>query len=281
MRKPYQAVRRYPRNITGRDFVVGDVHGCFSRLDTRLAELGYDPINDRLFSVGDLIDRGPESAAVLEAVRRHRIKAILGNHEDMLVRWCFEDAHGAETVMMNGGGWFMDLADGSGRARPIARFMASLPYAIEIDTVHGPVGLLHADAPRENGVNWSPCSSAKIAVASLAGRCCGSALDGSSLASARVSRCRRGLRRSFGRTATHSTAPLTDPHRCIQGIAAVIVWHTPVPEPTVRGNVINIDTGAVYRGALTILSLSALPEWLTRGANQGKTGCPGAFRADA
>jgi serine/threonine protein phosphatase 1 len=42
-------------------------------------------------------------------------------------------------------------------------------------------------------------------------------------------------------------------------VAAVIVGHTPVSAPLVRGNVINIDTGAVYGGALTILDLAELP----------------------
>jgi len=37
MEKPYRAVHRYRRNTSGRDFVVGDLHGCFSSLDEALA----------------------------------------------------------------------------------------------------------------------------------------------------------------------------------------------------------------------------------------------------
>ena len=54
--------------------IIGDVHGCFSKLVTVLHELGYSddsgvyghPTRQAVF-VGDLIDRGPEQVAVLEA----------------------------------------------------------------------------------------------------------------------------------------------------------------------------------------------------------------------
>lgn len=40
----------------------GDIRGCFNRLQAGLELLGFDPDKDRLFSVGDLVDWGPESA---------------------------------------------------------------------------------------------------------------------------------------------------------------------------------------------------------------------------
>jgi hypothetical protein len=51
-----------PANTAGRDFVCGDIHGCFDELDAALAKLQFDPAVDRLISVGDLVDRGPRSA---------------------------------------------------------------------------------------------------------------------------------------------------------------------------------------------------------------------------
>lgn len=42
------------RNRRGRDFVVGDVHGCLRTLEHVLREVGFDEDRDRLFSVGDL-----------------------------------------------------------------------------------------------------------------------------------------------------------------------------------------------------------------------------------
>lgn len=262
MNEPYQAVRRYRRNTKGRDFVVGDLHGCFSQLDRQLDVLEYDCVRDRLFSVGDLVNRGPESAAVLDAVSQHKIKAICGNHEDMLVRWYFGDALDSETVLQNGGEWFMDIADGSGRALPIARYMAALPYAIEIETTFGLVGLLHADAPRGN---WEELTAVleredrqgitRRRVLWQRTRWKTSTEDGSFPVPTALSSL-------FGITVARRDVTRSDPHQWIEGVAAVIVGHTPVSAPTVRGNVINIDTGAVFGGNLTILDLTDVPYFL-------------------
>ena len=51
---------RFARNVGGRDFAVGDIHGCFSHLSRSLEAIGFDAAVDRLFSVGDLVDRGPD-----------------------------------------------------------------------------------------------------------------------------------------------------------------------------------------------------------------------------
>lgn len=56
------------RNLAGRDFAVGDVHGTFSALQTAFDSIGFDPTVDRLLCCGDLVDRGPES---------HRVEAWL------------------------------------------------------------------------------------------------------------------------------------------------------------------------------------------------------------
>ena len=72
MRSPHPttAVARYARNVTsGRDLVVGDVHGEFSTLEHALEALDFQPGKDRLFSVGDLIDRGPRSGDALHMAR--------------------------------------------------------------------------------------------------------------------------------------------------------------------------------------------------------------------
>ncbi|MGB0713157.1 MAG: metallophosphoesterase, partial [Gammaproteobacteria bacterium] len=55
------AVVRLEHNEVGRDLIVGDIHGEFIALKDRLDELEFVPGRDRLFSVGDLIDRGPNS----------------------------------------------------------------------------------------------------------------------------------------------------------------------------------------------------------------------------
>lgn len=53
------------RNI----WLVGDLHGCFARLMEALRGRRFDPYQDLLLSVGDLIDRGPQSAECLDLLR--------------------------------------------------------------------------------------------------------------------------------------------------------------------------------------------------------------------
>jgi hypothetical protein len=78
-------VLHLPINRAGRDFVVGDIHGCYSLLDDGLRAVGFDPGCDRLFALGDLIDRGPESDLTARFLRRPGIHSILGNHEAIVL----------------------------------------------------------------------------------------------------------------------------------------------------------------------------------------------------
>lgn len=78
-------VHHYPVNELGRDFVVGDLHGCVLVLLRALAELEFHPFRDRLFAVGDLVNRGPYSLETLELTRRRWFRSVLGNHEAMLI----------------------------------------------------------------------------------------------------------------------------------------------------------------------------------------------------
>jgi hypothetical protein len=74
-------VRALPSNQKGRDFVVGDLHGCFDLLDRLLEIVRFDPANDRLFSVGDLVDRCPDSFRCISFLGSPWFHAVEGNHE--------------------------------------------------------------------------------------------------------------------------------------------------------------------------------------------------------
>lgn len=72
--------------MNGRIIAIGDIHGChqeFAELLDRLA-LSKD---DRLILVGDLINRGPDSCAVIDLARQHRAVSLLGNHELRLLTY--------------------------------------------------------------------------------------------------------------------------------------------------------------------------------------------------
>lgn len=60
--------------------VIGDIHGCLSTLQALIAKAG--PV-DQIISVGDLIDRGPDSLGVVKYCIDNNIQVCLGNHEYM------------------------------------------------------------------------------------------------------------------------------------------------------------------------------------------------------
>ena len=83
----FHSKRHRPANTLGRDFVVGYVHGQLNMLDHLLAAVRFDSAKDRLFSVGDLVDRGPDGGALLLRLEREPwFYAVLGNHEALMYR---------------------------------------------------------------------------------------------------------------------------------------------------------------------------------------------------
>lgn len=64
-------------------YIVGDVHGCIDELRLLLEKVNFDPQQDQLWSVGDLVGRGPHSKNVLEFVVElgRAFRCVLGNHD--------------------------------------------------------------------------------------------------------------------------------------------------------------------------------------------------------
>lgn len=141
-------IKHFEINRHGRDFVVGDIHGCFRKLDKALEDVLFDETVDRLFSVGDLVDRGPESDEFWDYYRQPWFHSVRGNHEQMVIDavndtsmdWRAKGHH-----FINGGEWLYGLPEVEQQC--YAAIMADMPLAIEIETQDGLVGIVHAEVP--------------------------------------------------------------------------------------------------------------------------------------
>jgi hypothetical protein len=69
-----------------RTIVIGDVHGCIDELRDLLDYVKLAS-GDRVVFVGDLIDRGPDPAAVVALAKSIGAESVIGNHEEKALRW--------------------------------------------------------------------------------------------------------------------------------------------------------------------------------------------------
>ncbi len=212
-----------PANRAGRDFLLGDLHGETGMLETALARVAFDPARDRVISVGDLVDRGPDSLAALRLLERPWFFAVRGNHEEMM-RAALADGPGGDAWrlwMMNGGGWIETVSPGEWPA--LAEIAGDLPLAITIARRDGsPIGVTHAEYPADD---WKALESLAAEPASVE-------------------------RMLWGRDILRAGRP-----RHVRGVALTVHGHTPVPRPVRLGNALFIDTGAVHGGTLTLMTV--------------------------
>jgi serine/threonine protein phosphatase 1 len=220
-------IKRFAANTAGRDFAVGDIHGHFTRIQAALEGIGFDPAVDRLFSVGDLVDRGPESRDALDWLAKPWFHAVCGNHDDYVIHF---DTCDVDSWICNGGSWFTGLSPFEQIAFAVQ--FAELPIAIEIDTPGGLVGIVHADCPVPS---WdqlrseleSPENNTRLQLV---------------LHSCMWSRTRIQDGDTGG----------------VEGLRALVVGHTPLRFAAVLGNVYHIDTAGWLDGYFTLLDLATL-----------------------
>jgi bis(5'-nucleosyl)-tetraphosphatase (symmetrical) len=64
-------------------YAIGDLQGCFASLQQLIGEIGFRGSEDRLWFVGDLVNRGPQSLEILRFVKSlgERAVSVLGNHD--------------------------------------------------------------------------------------------------------------------------------------------------------------------------------------------------------
>lgn len=142
--------------------IIGDVHGCFTKLVEALVSVEYTSELDILVFTGDFIDRGNENATILEWVslllREEKAYAVLGNHDDFMVEWAnafIETQKNPENFMplkpeyhfnwmRNGGSWATDMSVDWLLSHAV--WMRQLPLMLEIELDSGQrAGVVHAE----------------------------------------------------------------------------------------------------------------------------------------
>ena len=216
-------------NKVGRDFVVGDLHGMFEALETLLDNIGFNSATDRLFSVGDLIDRGPQSDRVLEFLDKPWFYSIMGNHEIMLIESEHDKAMYRSWTTNNGGEWWLTIPEDEQKV--MRERLRQLPIAMDIRTNSGMIGLVHADIP--TGMTWKQFVAGIHEDEEL----CNYVLWS------------RNRYRHY--KITNSTDRIED-------IDLVILGHTPVEHPIHISNICYLDTGAAYKTRKGLGKLSVL-----------------------
>src|SRR5215467_14248851 len=92
---------------SGRLYALGDVHGCADELESILKAIA-PTAGDTVVFVGDYVDRGPASSAVVElalALEKTRAETVFlkGNHEDMMLSFLGLPGRYGESFLFNGG----------------------------------------------------------------------------------------------------------------------------------------------------------------------------------
>ena len=220
---------RLPPNELGRDFLLGDLHGQTELLQASLTARGFDPSRDRVISVGDLVDRGPDSIGALRLIEEPWFFAVRGNHEVMMLDALATPENETNQTFwkMNGGGW-TDSLDANTMA-VVIKLATDLPLAITLDLPGGGViGICHGEWP---GQDWRMVDTAITDTAIRQTMVWG----------------RQQIKER--RVRSDHTAKLT------------VHGHTPIDAPTRLGSAFFIDTGAVYGGALTLLTAREALSW--------------------
>lgn len=228
----YERLHNDRRDLTGPFDIVGDVHGCHAELVELLTRLGYTvradgaehPDGRTAVFVGDLVDRGPDTPAVLRLVMgmvaAGTALCVAGNHEDKLLR----RLRGRNVRVSHGLAETLDQLDAA------------------------PKDLVDAVEPFLSGlISHYVLDGGRLVVAHAG---CKEAYQGR--ASGRVRAfCLYGD--TTGETDEYGLPVRYPWARDYRGGAMVVYGHTPVERTEWINNTLCVDTGCVFGGALTAL----------------------------
>ena len=126
---------------SNRRIIIGDVHGHFDGLINLLEVIAPD-FNDQVYFLGDLIDRGPQSAQVVDFVQESPYQCLLGNHEQMLLDILVNrgSKQVEQTWLRSGGRATVDSYEEATIPQKHLDWMLSLPTHLDL----GDIWLAHA-----------------------------------------------------------------------------------------------------------------------------------------
>lgn len=223
-------------------FAVGDIHGCFTLLEDKLKEVGFDKKTDLLVSVGDLVDRGPESHLAIEYAKKPWFTYVRGNHEDMTR----SGVAGTYHHTINGGDWYNKL-ESDELKRKTSRVLNEAPVFLQVERNGKQYGFVHADFPTNEWSDIHTRNSESFVLRCIWDR-------------DRIYRAQHDelYQTRFGQKDENNH------HKPIRGIDHVFFGHTPIDEPLTRDNCTWLDTGAVFAWrAAQKLSPEAVPNKLS------------------
>jgi|SRR6056297_1135590 len=125
-------------------YAIGDIHGCIKTLEKLINKIIQKDNNPQFYSVGDLIDRGPDAKAVIDFFmdlkKNYPVQIVRGNHEEMMLNTLSKDSenwffNGAENTLRS----FQNnlKMDGMKLQNIIPQkyidFISSLSYYIELE----------------------------------------------------------------------------------------------------------------------------------------------------
>ena len=223
------AVKVWDKEIKGKLYAVGDIHGCYNLLMTRLKEIGFDFENDLLVAVGDLVDRGTQNIECVELLSKPWFTSVRGNHEDLCIGGLHNESY-KRCHVANGGEWFYMLDEQA--MYNIAKTFAELPVVLEINHNGKKFGFVHGHIEQNNWDEFKETFTQEPTAFR----------DPSELA-------------MWGRERLDEEKKQ---YANVSGVDAVIMGHTVTQKPCKRDNCYWIDTGAVHWGTMTVLDLSLI-----------------------
>lgn len=231
-------LQHLPANTTGRDFVIGDIHGCFDEFQALLKGIEFAPSIDRMISVGDLIDRGPASMECADLVYLPWFYAVRGNHEQMMIDTILNhDMNAKDTWLYNGGMWSVsrpvyELKDAATR-------LDELPLIIAVGTGKTRYNVVHAElkhAHRYSQIIYAPGEAESLVTDQMIDTWGFSTADEDGMIWGRS--IINGHEQGGGYGKTQSQDP--------DNLSITFVGHTPGREVKRAEQQIYLDTSAVY-----------------------------------